>query len=161
MSTISPITPSVFIPQLSNAGASAVLRSSIPGLAQTAVSLSVQEGIVATLSGAVSAPVTYNAAGLLNTLILAGTANPSIPPSGSVPNPQATAQNEVNQGIVNTIASSPAASGIYNASGTIEGLTSGTSADWASILKANPNLSSTLAADSVSQGIAGILSVLA
>ncbi|MGA8863264.1 MAG: hypothetical protein WB444_05585 [Gallionella sp.] len=161
MSTISGISALANNSLPTSTAANPVLQTSIPGLAQSAVSLSVQEGIVATLGGNSASPVTYDAAGLLNALIQAGTPNQSAPTTSNVTSPQAAAQNQVNQDIANALPSSPAASGIYNASGTIQGLPSNTSANWASILQANPDLSSTVIADSVNQGIVGTLSTMA
>ncbi len=161
MSTISGISSLGNNLPSSSTTADPVLQTSIPGLAQAAVSLSVQEGIVATLGGNSASPVTYDATGLLNAMIQAGTTNQSTPTASDGTSPQTAAQNQVNQDIVNALPSSSVASGIYNASGIVQGPSSNTSANWASILQANPNLSSTVIADSVNQGIVGTLSTMA
>ena len=161
MSTISSVTPSSvysYNAPITNAGS--VVQTANAGLAQTAVSLSAEGNIVATLGGGSSSSLTYDAAGLLNSLAQAGTATSSVQTAGNSSNP-ATAQNSTDQGIVSTLTSSPTTSGVYNSSGTLQGLQSNTSANWASALKANPSLASAVISDSINQGIVGTLSTTA
>ncbi len=161
MSTISSLTSAGSAYLSSNTSTETVLQTSIPGLAQTAVSLAAQEGIVATLSGAPTSPVTYDAVGMLNALIQAGTTTQSTSGITGAATPQSEAQSLINQSVAISSASSSSTSGIYNASGTLSGSTSVSSANWASVLQANPSLSATLIADSVNQGIVGTLSTAA
>ena len=52
-------------------------------------------------------------------------------------------------------------SGVYSTSGLLQGLPANTSTNWVTALKANPNLASTVIADSFNQGIVGTLSTVA
>ena len=135
--------------------ASPVAKTAEAGLAQTAVTLSSDGNIVAMLGGAASSSLTYNAAGLLNSLVQAGAATSSAQTSTASSNPQSSAQNSTNQAIANTLPASSAASGINNSSGTLPGIS--TNASWASALKANPALAATVSADTFDQGIVGTL----
>lgn len=144
-----------------NVGGSLPAQTSDAGLVQSAVSLSSQGSIVASLGGGSSSPVTYDAAGLLNSLVQAGTPPSTALTVGNNANPQTTAQNSTNQAIVSAMPSAPATSGIYNSSGPLQSLPSNTSANWANALKANPNLASVVASDSLNQGIVGTLSTTA
>jgi hypothetical protein len=158
MTTIPGVTPSsAYGYNAPITSASNVAKTSDSGLAQTAVSLSAAGSIVATLGGGSSSPLTYDAAGLLNSLVQAGTA----PTSAQTASTQATAQNSTNQGSVSTLSTSPTTSSVYNSSGSLQGLPSNTSANWASMLKANPSLASTVISDSINQGIVGTLSTTA
>ena len=169
MSTIAGLS-SIYNSLLTGAVASTVSKTSIPGLAQTAADLSSQSGIVATFEAASSSSLTYDATGLLNSLVQAGTLiQPALTPTKGL-SPQVTVQASASQGVINsfskelsnTLSSSiPVTSGLYTASGATEGLSSNVSANWASILKINPNLSSTVISDSFNQGIVGTLSTTA
>ncbi len=141
--------------------ANPIAQTSQTGLAQAAVNLSVVGNIVATLGGGSSSALTYDAAGLLNSFVQAGTATSPTPTTSSNANPQATAQNATDQGIVNTLPSSATASGVYDSSGSLQGVSSNVSANWASVLKANPSLTSVLTSDYFNQGIVGTLSTSA
>jgi len=122
MSTISGVTPSsAYSYNAPVTSANPVVQTADAGLAQTAVSLSAEGNIVATLGGGSSSSLTYDAAGLLNSLVQAGTATSSAQTSGNSSNP-ATAQNSTDQGIVSTLSASPTTSGVYNSSGTLQGL---------------------------------------
>jgi len=138
-----------------------VAKSPNSGLVQTAASLAYNGNIVATLgSGSVSS-LTYDAAGLLNSILQAGTSSAPAQTTGKNSSAQVTARSSTDQGIVNTLSTSASASGVYTSSGSLQGLPSGTSANWASALKANPGLASTAIADSINQGIVGIFSTTA
>lgn len=142
MSTISGFSTSgsylssLFAP---NASASPVAQTTNTGLVDSAISLSFEGSMVSTLLGGSSSSLTNNAAGLLNSFEQAGTASSSAQTTG------------------NSLSSNAAASGIYNATGSLQGLPSSTTASWSSALKADPNLASLVAADSVNQGIVGSL----
>jgi hypothetical protein len=161
MSTMSGLASLNYNSVLVDTAANPVLKTSISGLAQTAVSLSSQNDIVATLGGASSTPVTYNAVGLLNTIVQAGTSTQPALTTSKGSSVQSIVQALFNQGVVNTLTSTPATSGIYTASGSIPGLSSNTSTNWANILKANPGVASTVISDSFNQGIVGTLSTTA
>jgi hypothetical protein len=160
MSTVSGLTP-IYNSLLIGTVTPSVTRSAIPGLAQTAASISYQSGIVATLGEVSSSALTYDATGLLNSIAQAGTlTQPALTPSQGL-SAQSTVQNLINQDVVNSLPSTPATSGIYTASGVLAGLSSTASANWASYLKSNPNLAATVITDSFNQGIVGTLSTIA
>lgn len=164
MSTISNATSSSsygYNSSTTGVSGNPVAQTSDSGLAQTAVSLSVTGSIVATLGGGSPSPLTYSAAGLLNSLAQAGTVPSPAQTAGDSSSQQATAQYSADQSIVSTLASAPTTSGVYNASGLLQGVPSDTSANWASILKTNPGLSSSVISDSINQGAVGTLSTTA
>lgn len=136
LSTSGSYVSSLFAP---NASAISVAQTTNPGLVDSAISLSFEGSMVSTLSGGSSSSLTNNAAGLLNSFEQAGTASSSAQPAG------------------NLLSSNAAASGIYNATGSLQMLSSSTTANWSSALQANPILASLVAADSVNQGIVGSL----
>lgn len=146
---------------LASTGGTPVAQTNNAGLAQTAVDLAAAGSVVATLGGGASAPLTYDAAGLLNTLVQAGTAPSSVPPASSSGSTPQSAQNSTDQAILNTLPVNAAAAGVYTPSGTLQALPPDTTANWANALKANPGLAATVAADSFNQGIVGTLSVSA
>ena len=155
MPTISPL-PSYdsFLYGLANAGNTAVAQTTQSGLVQTAIDLASAGGMIATLGGSAYAPLTYNAAGLLNTFAQAGTVS-SGGSSGT------SAQNSTDMAIVDMLPANSVAAGVYNSSGTLQGLPSDTTTNWANALKASPALASTVISDSFDQGIAGTLSITA
>ena len=145
---------------------SPVVASSDPGLAQQASELSTTAGIVATL-GTTSTAQTYDAAGLYNSIAQAGTSTTTtpaiaVPAAGS--NTQLAAQQSLNSAVVSTLPNSNAGSGFYTGTGVLQSTASNSAnltANWASALKANPDLSRVVTADSYAQGIIGTLSVTA
>ena len=158
MTTVSSVTPSNVNGYTTlTTSANPVAHTTDSGLAQAAVNLSAEGSIVATLGGGNASSLTYNAAGFLNAFVQAGTAPTSSQTPGKSSNPQATVQNLTDQGIVSSFSSNSTVSGVYNASGLLQGLTSDTSANWVTALKANPGLSSTVISDSFNQGIVGTL----
>jgi hypothetical protein len=164
MSTISSATSSslnAYTAATTSAAGSTVAKTADAELAQTAVSLSAEASVVATLGGGLSSAVTYDAAGLLNTFTQAGSAPSATQTADNSANPQAAAQNSTDQGIVSTLPSDPATSGIYSSSGSLNDLPSNVSSNWASILKTNPSLASSVISDSFNQGIIGTLSTTA
>jgi hypothetical protein len=133
------------------------------GQVQAAVDLSSTAGVIASFGSTGATVQTYTAAGILNSISQAG-GDPStplpIPASGT--DVQLVAQQSTDQGIVGSLASDPTASGLYTASGTMQGLSSsGSSSAWASALQANPEVASTVIADSYAQGIVGTLLAVA
>lgn len=140
-------------------------QAALSGLSQTAVTLSAQGGIVASLGGGSLSGLTYDATGLFNSLIQAGAAaSAAQTQTGTDSFTQPTAQQSLDQGIAGTLASSSSSSstgsGIYSAVGAqANGVD--TSTNWANALQSNPALAATVAADSLNQGIVGSLSTFA
>lgn len=116
----------------------------LSGLSQAATSLGLESGIVANLGGSTSGTPLYNAVGLLNSIISAGTASGYDSSASS------------------TTSTPPAsASGNYSAAGTVQGTSSNVNANWATVLKAEPAAATTVAADSTIQGILSSISTTA
>jgi hypothetical protein len=138
-----------------------VSRSSDASLASQATTLSAESAVVASLGGSTGVAV-YTPAGLLNSLAQAGTvAEPiSVPANGSNVDTSQTAQQAQDQGVLSSLASTPAQSGVYTGAGTLQSLPSSTS-NWADILKAHPSLAGTAIADSFNAGLVGNLQVTA
>jgi hypothetical protein len=172
--SISPISTSApvnyqYVPPVNAASAaSPVGASNDPGLAQQASTLSATAGIIATLgTAAATDSQTYDAAGLYNSIAQAGTsatiaAPVTVPAEGG--NTQVAAQQSLNSSILSTLPNSSVTSGFYNGSGVLQSTASSganLTANWASALQTNPNLSHVVAADSYAQGIIGTLSVTA
>jgi hypothetical protein len=147
-----------YLPPATTAGVVPVSTATDPGLAQTAVQLSANADVIATLGSSGTSPLTYNAAGLFDTIAQAGstpsTAIP-VPPNGS--DIQSATQQQVDQGIANTLPANPAAAGVYGSAGTLQNLPNDTSSNWASILKSNPSYAGTVIGDSFVQGIVDTL----
>jgi hypothetical protein len=139
-----------------------VSSTSAGALSSAAVSLSAQSAVVASLGGSTGASV-YTPSGLLDTLRQAGTvAEPvSIPEEGSDVDTSTAAQQALNQGIVSTLATSASGSGVYTGTGTVSGLSEQASANWAELLKANPDLAGTVIANSFNAGLVSSLQVTA
>jgi len=161
-STIAPLSnASGYLPASTEAG-SPLVSGTNPGLAQTAVSLAANSGVIATLGATSSTFQTYDAAGLLNTIAQSGVApSTAIPVPASGTDTQSLEQQLLNQGIANSLPTNTSPSGIYTSSGTLTSMSSDTSTNWATILKADPSFSGTVISDSFAQGIVGSLSVLA
>jgi hypothetical protein len=169
ISSISTATPATYqySPSASTSStASPVVASNDPGLAQQASALSIDAGIVATLGTAQGTSAqTYDAAGLYNSIAQAGTSTgPAITVPAAGGNSQEVAQQALNSSVVSGLPSSNTESGFYSGTGVLQSATpdsANLTANWASALKENPNLSSVVAADSFAQGIVGTLSVTA
>jgi len=131
-------------------------------LSSQAVSLSAQSAVVASLGGSTGATV-YTPTGLLSSLQQAGAVEEpvSVPEQGSNVDTSTTAQQALNQGIVSTLASSASGSGIYTGAGTVSGLSEQAAANWAELLKSNPNLASTVISSSFDSGVVSSLVVTA
>jgi hypothetical protein len=152
-------TPSVSV--------SPIAASTDPGLAQQASALSTTAGIVATLGTVSTSAQTYDTAGLYNSIAQAGTSTvttPAVAASAAGSNTQVSAQQSLDSAIVGTLPTSSVNSGFYSGAGVLQSASSDSAnltANWASALKANPNLSPVVAADSYARGIIGTLSVTA
>jgi len=175
-SPIGVTTPATFqySPTASTSGtASPVVASTDPGLAQEASALSATAGIVATLGAtSTTTALTYDAAGLYNSIAQAGTSTTTssagaTAASTSGSNTEVSAQQSLDSAVLSSLSSSTsssATSGYYDGTGVLQSATSDSAsltANWASALKANPNLSQVAVADSYAQGIVGTLSVTA
>ena len=143
-----------YVPTVSGAAAGA--------LSAQAVSLSAQSAVVATLGGTSGAAV-YSPSGLLDALRQAGQTAESIsvPEQDSNVDTSGTAQQAQDQGVLSSLASAPAASGVYTGAGTVNGLSAQASANWADLLKANPNLAGTVISYSFDSGLVSSLQVTA
>lgn len=118
--------------QNSNVG----MAQSTANIVQAAISLSTEGNIVATLDGGSPSSLTYNASGLLNYFMQAGTQS-SVQTASNNSSSQIIPQYSTDQAIVNTLLSSPDASGIYNSSGLFQELTPNTTSDLTNALNAN------------------------
>jgi hypothetical protein len=139
-----------------------VSSTSAAALSSSAASLSAQSAVVASLGGSTGASV-YTPSGLLDTLRQAGAiAEPvSIPEQGSNVDTSGTAQQALDQGIVSTLSSSASGSGVYTGAGAVSGFSEQASANWAQLLKTNPNLAGTVIANSFNAGLVSSLQVTA
>ena len=145
-----------YVPTVSPASSAAALSSQ-------AVSLSAQSAVVASLGGSTGTTV-YTPTGLLSSLQQAGTVEEPVPvpQEGSNVDTSATAQQALDQGIVSTLASNPSESGIYTGAGTLSSaLSEQAAANWAELLKTNPNLASTVISSSYDMGVVNLLSTTA
>jgi len=131
-------------------------------LSSAAVSLSAASAVVASLGGSTGAAV-YTPSGLLDTLQQAGTvAEPvNVPAEGSNADTSSTAQNALDQGLLESLAAAPSASGVYTGAGTVSGLSEQASSNWADLLKLNPGLAGTVIADSYNAGLVSTLQATA
>jgi hypothetical protein len=171
VSSINSVSPYLTTPSVTSSVSSPVVASNDPGLAEQASALSTTSGIVATLGSTSSSDQVYDAAGLYNSIAQAGTSTntsstaSSGTSSGTTTTPTAaSAQQSLNSAILDTLPTSSSNTGFYDGTGVLQSAsTTGTNltANWASALQANPNLSRTVAADSYAQGIIGTLSVTA
>lgn len=140
-----------------------VVSSTAAGtLSSAAVSLSAESAVVASLGGSTGAAV-YTPSGLLDTLQQAGTATEpvTVPAEGSNVDTSATAQQAQDQAILSSLTSAPSSSGVYTGAGTVSGLSEQASANWAELLKENPDLAGTVIADSFNSGLVSSLQVTA
>jgi hypothetical protein len=137
-----------------------VAATSNVGLSVTAVSLASDAGVIATL-GATSPPsYTYDAKGLLNSLVQAGTAA-TVPPQESGATSAAAAQSSLDQAVLGSLAGAATNPSLYSVSGGLQAPTVDVSASFASILKADPGAAGTVIGDSLNQGIIGSISTSA
>lgn len=142
-STAGATSSSVTIPKTTN-----------PDLVRVATELSADASAIVTIGGTASELLTYSATDILNSLASAGTLlEPPATPSPNS-NAQSLLQQALNQAIVDAFNPESASTGIYTPSGSLQGLPySDLSANWATVLQSNPELASTVIANSLAQGI--------
>lgn len=137
-----------------SATTAAVTQTDKTGLARVATDLTLDASVVIAFGGSANSALTYNAAGLLNTLTQAGTvAAPAEFPEADT-GTESFVQQAMDQAIVGSLSTSPTSTGIYTADGGFQGLASASlSASWATILQSHPELAGTVVASSLAQGI--------
>ncbi|MCW0398805.1 hypothetical protein NB688_000619 [Xanthomonas sacchari] len=150
-----------------------IVASNDPAAVQQAVELSGEASVIFSLGGlAGTTPadtgLTYNAAGLFNSIVSAGPSDAASASSagtststagsststGTGPYPtldQAT--QTYDQGLLGTITAPPSTPGLYNASGVFSG--QGLTPQLSSLLQSDPSLSGTVSGDLLNQGIVG------
>ncbi|KAB7778045.1 hypothetical protein [Xanthomonas sp. LMG 12459] len=150
-----------------------IVASNDPAAVQQAVELSGEASVIFSLGGlAGTTPadtgLTYNAAGLFNSIVSAGPSDAASASSagtststagsststGTGPYPtldQAT--QTYDQGLLGTITAPPSTPGLYNASGVFSG--QGLTPQLSSLLQSDPSLSDTVTGDLLNQGIVG------
>ncbi|MCC4593012.1 hypothetical protein LL974_17930 [Xanthomonas campestris pv. cannae] len=153
-----------------------IVSSNDPAAVQQAVELSGDASVILSLGGlagstAADTGLTYNAAGLFNSIVSAGptdatsatgTSGSSTDPStsttgtGTSTSPYPTldqATQTYDQGLLGTITAPPSTPGLYNASGVFS--SQGLTPQLSSLLQSNPDLSGTVTGDLLNQGIVG------
>lgn len=157
-----------------------IVSSNDPAAVQQAVELSGDASVIFSLGGlaastAADTGLTYNAAGLFNSIVSAGptdaastsgTSGSSTDPSTSTTgtgtststatSPYPTldqATQTYDQGLLGTITAPPSTPGLYNASGVFS--SQGLTPQLSSLLQSNPDLSGTVTGDLLNQGIVG------
>ncbi|WP_371180568.1 hypothetical protein [Xanthomonas sacchari] len=157
-----------------------IVSSNDPAAVQQAVELSGDASVILSLGGltgstAADPGLTYNAAGLFNSIVSAvptdaasttGTSGSSTDPSTSTTgtgtststatSPYPTldqATQTYDQGLLGTITAPPSTPGLYNASGVFS--SQGLTPQLSSLLQSNPDLSGTVTGDLLNQGIVG------
>lgn len=150
-----------------------IVASTDQAAVQQAVELSGEASVIFSLGGlAGTIPadtgLTYNAAGLFNSIVSAGPTDAASTSStgsststagsststGTAPYPtldQAT--QTYDQGLLGTITAPPSTPGLYNASGVFSG--QGLTPQLSSLLQSDPSLSGTVTGDLLNQGIVG------
>ncbi|MRH01981.1 hypothetical protein GIY21_16925 [Xanthomonas sontii] len=150
-----------------------IVASTDQAAVQQAVELSGEASVIFSLGGlAGTTPadtsLTYNAAGLFNSIVSAGPTDAASASSagsststagsststGTAPYPtldQAT--QTYDQGLLGTITAPPSTPGLYNASGVFSG--QGLTPQLSSLLQSDPSLSGTVTGDLLNQGIVG------
>lgn len=150
-----------------------IVASTDQAAVQQAVELSGEASVIFSLGGlAGTTPadtgLTYNAAGLFNSIVSAGPSDAASASSagtststagsststGTGPYPtldQAT--QTYDQGLLGTITAPPSTPGLYNASGVFSG--QGLTPQLSSLLQSDPSLSGTVTGDLLNQGIVG------
>nr|WP_198981066.1 hypothetical protein [Herbaspirillum sp. ASV7] len=124
-----------------------------PAALQQALELSSEASVIVTLGGSSSSSdsLTYNAAGLYNSFVNAGS-SANITPDTT----QNQATQSLQQGELGSISSTTATSGIYNGSGVFTGQ-DGLTPQESALLQTNPDLASTFVSDAATQAIVGSL----
>ncbi|MCW0414124.1 hypothetical protein NG831_20380 [Xanthomonas sacchari] len=157
-----------------------IVASTDPAAVQQAVELSGEASVIFSLGGlAGTTPadtgLTYNAAGLFNSIVSAGPSDAASTSSAGTSTSTAGASTSSNgpststgtgpyptldqatqtydQGLLGTIAAPPSTPGLYNASGVFSG--QGLTPQLSSLLQSDPSLSGTVTGDLLNQGIVG------
>ncbi|MBN9358984.1 MAG: hypothetical protein J0I15_21225 [Herbaspirillum huttiense] len=127
-----------------------VTAASNPAAVAQAVELSSEASVIVTLGGGSSANsgLTYNAAGLFDSIVNAGS---SAGTSTDLTQNQAT--QSYYQGVLGSIVTPGATSGIYDGSGVFAG--EGLSSQLSLLLKSQPDLTGSIVEDIVNQNVVG------
>lgn len=132
-----------------------VKASDNPAAVAQAIELSTDASVIVSLGGGTAVQgqdaLTYNAAGLFDAIVSAGSADNTAPDLT-----QTQASQSYYQGILASITTPPTAAGVYDGNGQFSG-NGGLSPDLTSLLKSDPSLTSTIVGDLVNQGIVGSL----
>ncbi len=132
-----------------------VKASDNPAAVAQAIELSTDASVIVSLGGAGAGSgqgqnaQTYNAAGLFDAIVSAGSADNTSPDLT-----QNQASQSYYQGILASITIPPTTSGIYDGNGQFSG-NGGLTSDLSSLLKSDPGLTSTIVGDLINQGIVG------
>ncbi|MFJ3318747.1 hypothetical protein ACIPLR_25685 [Herbaspirillum huttiense] len=127
-----------------------VTAASNPAAVAQAVELSSEASVIVTLGGGSSANsgLTYNAAGLFDSIVNAGSS------AGTAPDlTQNQATQSYYQGVLGSIVTPGATSGIYDGSGVFAG--EGLSSQLSLLLKSQPDLTGSIVEDIVNQNVVG------
>ncbi|MBV8623493.1 MAG: hypothetical protein JO174_08410 [Herbaspirillum sp.] len=124
-----------------------------PAALQQALELSSEASVIVTLGGSSSSSdsLTYNAAGLYNSFVNAGS-SANITPDTT----QNQATQSLQQGELDSISATTSTSGVYNGSGVFTGQ-DGLTPQESALLQTNPDLASTFVSDAATQAIVGSL----
>ena len=124
-------------------------------LPSIAVSLSAQSSVVASLGGHQATAQVYTAAGLLNSILQAG----SLPDPVAVPPPgsptQGQAQQQQDQLIADALVAGTLTAGLYTGSGLLQSTPSILSSYWGDVLKSRPGLAGVAASASFDGAVLG------
>lgn len=132
----------------------AVATSGGGAFVQDAVALAADSAVVSILGGGVGAATTYNASGLFDTIMQAGTPDAALTP--------AVAPNSVDQDIVDSLTQPSSAIASLDAlAATVPTGSIDQTASYAAILKATPSAAATVVADSYQLGIVSSISTYA
>lgn len=128
--------------------------TTLSGLSSTAAKLGQDSSVIATLGGSTSTTPLYNAVGLLNSIIDAGANNTAQNDNSTSSTTGTTGSGSTTTGANDTT------TGTSTSTGSSTGATN-INSNWATLLKANPALAGTVAADSTLQGIVSTISTTA
>ncbi len=161
MSTISSNLPASLLGGYLSVPDIAVPQTKDPGLAQIAANLSEEAGILSTLGGGSTIPQASDPAGFMSWIEQPYNSSSSPDALLSSGDPAASAQESVDQQILNSFSSDPLLNATYNASGSLQSPAANSSSNWATVIHDNPSLSDTMAADTVDMSIISQLSTYA
>lgn len=136
-----------------SSGTSGVAAVDNMAAVQQAIALASDASIIVSLGNSIGADgVTYNAVGVFDSIVDAGTAQ-----NTSTDTTQNQATQALDQGVLSSVTSPPTAAGIYNGSGEFTGLDTGLTSQLSALLKSNPGMTDSIVGDLVTQGIVGSL----